>query len=96
MGATCMSAPAARSARPEAPEEIEAAELAAAELAKTLEAEPRLATTDYLDDRVGAAVRRREQALGDDAGSRLPPRSRRPCPPWTRWRPKIERLPGDP
>jgi len=52
----------------EAPEGIEAAELAAAELAETLEAEPRLATTDYLD-RVGAAVRRLEQALGDDAGS---------------------------
>jgi hypothetical protein len=52
----------------EAPEGIEAAELAAAELAETLEAEPRLATTDYLD-RVGAAVRRLEQALGDDSGS---------------------------
>jgi hypothetical protein len=52
----------------EAPEGIEAAELAAAELAQTLETEPRLATTDYLD-RVGAAARRLEQALGDDAGS---------------------------
>ena len=52
----------------EAPEGIEAAEARAAELAATLEAEPRLATTDYLD-RVGAAARRLEQALGDDAGS---------------------------
>jgi hypothetical protein len=52
----------------EAPEGIEAAELAAAELAETLETEPRFATTDYLD-RVGAAARRLEQALGDDAGS---------------------------
>jgi hypothetical protein len=52
----------------EAPEGIEEAELAAAELAETLEAEPRLATTDYLD-RLGAAARRLEQALGDDAGS---------------------------
>jgi hypothetical protein len=52
----------------EAPEGIEAAELAAAELAETLAAEPRLATTDYLD-RLGAAARRLEQALGDDAGS---------------------------
>ncbi|MDX6486111.1 MAG: hypothetical protein QOF43_1264 [Gaiellaceae bacterium] len=52
----------------EAPEGIEAAEEAARLLAETLEAEPRLATTDYLD-RLGAAVRRLEQALGDDAGS---------------------------
>ena len=52
----------------EAPEGIEAAEAAAAELASTLETEPRLATTDYLD-RIGAATRRLEQALGDDAGS---------------------------
>jgi hypothetical protein len=52
----------------EAPEGIEAAELAAAELAETLLTEPRLATTDYLD-RLGAAARRLEQALGDDAGS---------------------------
>jgi hypothetical protein len=52
----------------DAPEGIEAAETAAAELAATLETEPRLATTDYLD-RIGAATRRLEQALGDDAGS---------------------------
>ena len=52
----------------EAPEGIEAAEAAAAELAETLQPEPRLATTDYLD-RLGAAARRLEQALGDDAGS---------------------------
>ena len=52
----------------EAPAGIEAAEAAAAELAAVLEPEPRLATTDYLD-RIGAAARRLEQALGDDAGS---------------------------
>ena len=52
----------------EAPVGIEAAEAAAAELADTLQPEPRLATTDYLD-RLGAATRRLEQALGDDAGS---------------------------
>jgi hypothetical protein len=52
----------------EAPKGIEAAEARAAELAETLQAEPRLATTDYLD-RIGAAARRLEQALGDDAGS---------------------------
>jgi hypothetical protein len=47
---------------------IEGAEAAAAELAETLEPAPRLASTDYLD-RLGAAARRLEQALGDDAGS---------------------------
>jgi hypothetical protein len=52
----------------EAPEGIEEAEQAAAGLAATLEAEPRLASTEYLD-RIGVAVRRLEQALGDDAGS---------------------------
>jgi len=52
----------------EAPEGVEVAEAAAAELAETLEPEPRLATVDYLD-RLGAAARRLEQALGDDAGS---------------------------
>jgi len=52
----------------EAPLGIEAAEAAAAGLAATLEAEPRLATVDYLD-RLGAAARRLEQALGDEAGS---------------------------
>ena len=52
----------------EAPEGIDVAETRAAELAETLQAEPRLATTDYLD-RLGAAARRLEQALGDDAGS---------------------------
>jgi hypothetical protein len=52
----------------EAPDGIEAAEAAAAELAETLEPAPRLASTDYLD-RLGAAARRLEQALGDDAGS---------------------------
>ena len=52
----------------EAPAGIEAAEEAAAALAETLQAQPRLASTDYLD-RLGAAARRLEQALGDDAGS---------------------------
>jgi hypothetical protein len=52
----------------EAPEGIEEAEEAAAALAETLAAEPRLATTDYLD-RLGAAARRLEQALGDTTGS---------------------------
>lgn len=52
----------------EAPEGIEAAEEAAKALAATLEPEPRLATTEYLD-RLGAASRRLEQALGDGTGS---------------------------
>jgi hypothetical protein len=52
----------------EAPEGIEEAEEAAAALAETLAGEPRLATTDYLD-RLGAAARRLEQALGDAKGS---------------------------
>lgn len=52
----------------EAPEGIEEAEDAARALAETLQPEPRLASTDYLD-RLGSAVRRLEQALGDDAGS---------------------------
>jgi hypothetical protein len=52
----------------EAPEGIEAAEEAARLLAETIEAAPRLATTAYLD-RLGAAARRLEQALGDSAGS---------------------------
>jgi len=48
--------------------ELRETEAPAAELAAVLEPEPRLATTDYLD-RIGAAARRLEQALGDDAGS---------------------------
>jgi len=52
----------------EAPEGIEDAEAAAEALAETIEQQPRVATTDYLD-RVGAAARRLEKALGDDAGS---------------------------
>ena len=52
----------------EAPEGIELAEEAARVLAATLEPEPRLATADYLD-RLGAASRRLEQALGDGTGS---------------------------
>ena len=52
----------------EAPEGIEAAEQAAAALADTLRPPPRLATTEYLDA-LGAASRRLEQTLGDEAGS---------------------------
>jgi hypothetical protein len=52
----------------EAPTGIEEAEAAARALAETLQDAPRLATTEYLD-RLGAASRRLEQALGDDAGS---------------------------
>ena len=52
----------------EGPAGIEEAEEAARALAATLEPEPRLATTAYLD-RIGAAARRLEQALGDAAGS---------------------------
>lgn len=52
----------------ESPQGIEVAEEAARLLAETLQPEPRLATTDYLD-RLGLAARRLEQALGDDAGS---------------------------
>ena len=52
----------------EAPEGIAEAEDAARALAETLQPEPRVASTDYLD-RLGSAARRLEQALGDDAGS---------------------------
>ena len=52
----------------EAPTGIDDAEAAAQALAETLEQQPRAATTDYLD-RIGAASRRLEQTLGDDAGS---------------------------
>lgn len=52
----------------EAPEGIEDAEEAARMLAETIEAAPRLATTAYLD-RLGAAARRLEQALGSTGGS---------------------------
>jgi hypothetical protein len=52
----------------EAPAGIEEAEAAAAALAGTLEPEPRLARSEYLDA-IGAASRRLEQALGDEAGS---------------------------
>jgi hypothetical protein len=54
--------------RREAPEGIEEAEEAAKALAATLEPAPRIATTDYLD-RLGAASRRLEQALGNGTGS---------------------------
>jgi hypothetical protein len=50
--------------RTEAPAGIEEAAAAAAELARTLEAEPRVASAAYLDA-VGAASRRLERALGD-------------------------------
>jgi hypothetical protein len=52
----------------EAPEGIEDAEEAAAALEQTLQPPPRLATTEYLDA-IGAAARRLERALGDEAGS---------------------------
>ena len=52
----------------EAPAGIEDAEEAAAALEATIEPEPRLARHDYLDA-LGAASRRLEQALGQDAGS---------------------------
>lgn len=52
----------------EAPEGIEEAEHAAAALAAALQGEPRLATDEHLD-RLGAAARRLEQALGDGSGS---------------------------
>jgi len=52
----------------EAPEGIEEAEEAAAALEQTLRPPPRLATPEYLDA-LGAASRRLERALGDDAGS---------------------------
>ena len=53
----------------EAPQGIEAAEAAAAALAETLQREPRLASTDYLDRDRRRGRARLEQALGDDAGS---------------------------
>lgn len=52
----------------ESPEGIEEAEEAAAELARRLEPEPRVARTAYLDA-IGAASRRLEHALGDGSGS---------------------------
>ncbi|HYA08593.1 MAG TPA: hypothetical protein VEG24_03330 [Gaiellaceae bacterium] len=52
----------------EAPEGIEEAEAAAAVLQSTLQPEPRLATSAYLDA-LGAASRRLERALSDDGGS---------------------------
>jgi hypothetical protein len=54
--------------RADAPQGIEEAEAAARALAAAIEPEPRLATPGYLD-RIGAASRRLEQALGDDGGS---------------------------
>ena len=54
--------------RTDAPEGIEEAQAAASALAAAIEPEPRLATPEYLD-RLGAASRRLEQALGDEAGS---------------------------
>jgi hypothetical protein len=52
----------------EAPEGIEEAELAAAELARTLGEPPRLASPTYLDA-VGGAVARLERALGGSVSS---------------------------
>lgn len=52
----------------ESPAGIEEAEEAAAALAAMLEPEPRVARTPYLDA-IGAAARRLEQALGEEARS---------------------------
>jgi hypothetical protein len=52
----------------EAPEGIEDAELAAAELHDTIQPPPRLASIDYLDA-IGLAAARLEQALGEVGGS---------------------------
>lgn len=52
----------------EAPAGIEEAEEAALGVEQALRPEPRVATFEYLDA-LGAASRRLEQALGDDAGS---------------------------
>jgi hypothetical protein len=52
----------------ERPAGIEEAEAAAAALALAIEEQPRAATPAHLDE-IGAASRRLEQALGDDAGS---------------------------
>ncbi len=52
----------------EAPEGIEEAEQAALELEQTLQPEPRLATTAYLDA-LGVASRRLERSLGEESGS---------------------------
>jgi len=52
----------------EAPEGIEEAEEAAAALERALRAAPRVATSGYLDE-LGAASRRLERALGEDARS---------------------------
>lgn len=50
------------------PEGIEEAEAAAAALAETLQAGPRVASGDYLDA-IGSASRRLEQALGESGSS---------------------------
>jgi hypothetical protein len=52
----------------DAPEGIEEAEAAAASLAETLEAAPRVASGAYLDA-IGSAARRLEQALGESGAS---------------------------
>jgi hypothetical protein len=52
----------------EAPEGIEDAEVAAAELQETIVAPPRVASIAYLDD-IGRAAGRLEQALGTSGGS---------------------------
>jgi hypothetical protein len=50
------------------PEGIEEAEAAAEALAETLQPEPRVASSDYLDA-LGSDSRRLEQALGDSSGA---------------------------
>ena len=75
----------------EAPQGIEAAEAAAAALAETLEGEPRLASTAYLD-RIGVAARRLEQALGDDAGSPFANAMQQALPAVEKLAAEVERL----
>ena len=65
---TALRATLADLRRREAPEGIEEAETAALVLEQTLQPEPRLATTAYLDA-LGVASRRLEQALGEESGS---------------------------
>jgi len=52
----------------DAPEGIEEAEVAAADLQETIRPAPRLASVDYLDA-IGLAAARLEQTLGEAGGS---------------------------
>jgi hypothetical protein len=79
-----------RSARPRAPQGIEAGG-GAQLLAATLEGEPRLASVAYLD-RIGVAARRLEQALGDDAGSPFANAMQQALPAVEKLAAEVERL----